>query len=167
MPLLEAIEEHRFDALFGGGRRDEEKARAKERVSPGHRERLWPPGPQEPTPRAVERLYNPVICRARALPGVSAEQLTELTSGSTSRPTTWSCRRSTTPISARCSCATACGCRWTPRHPGRRRGGRDPHGAVPHGGRRQLHRRGGAGSDERRRSSRRRPRPRDRAGATC
>ncbi len=31
-PLLDAIAEHRFDALFGGGRRDEEKARAKERV---------------------------------------------------------------------------------------------------------------------------------------
>jgi sulfate adenylyltransferase subunit 2 len=30
--LLDAIEEHRFDAVFGGGRRDEEKARAKERV---------------------------------------------------------------------------------------------------------------------------------------
>jgi sulfate adenylyltransferase subunit 2 len=32
VPLLDAIEEHRFDAVFGGGRRDEEKARAKERV---------------------------------------------------------------------------------------------------------------------------------------
>ena len=32
VPLLEAIESHRFDAVFGGGRRDEEKARAKERV---------------------------------------------------------------------------------------------------------------------------------------
>ncbi|GAA0369958.1 sulfate adenylyltransferase subunit CysD [Streptomyces blastmyceticus] len=31
-PLLEAIERNRFDAVFGGGRRDEEKARAKERV---------------------------------------------------------------------------------------------------------------------------------------
>ena len=30
--LLDAIAEHRFDALFGGGRRDEEKARAKERI---------------------------------------------------------------------------------------------------------------------------------------
>ena len=32
VPLLEAIEGNRFDAVFGGGRRDEEKARAKERV---------------------------------------------------------------------------------------------------------------------------------------
>ena len=30
--LLEAVEENRFDALFGGARRDEEKARAKERI---------------------------------------------------------------------------------------------------------------------------------------
>ncbi|MCW3158686.1 sulfate adenylyltransferase subunit CysD [Micropruina sonneratiae] len=30
--LLDAVEEHRFTALFGGARRDEEKARAKERV---------------------------------------------------------------------------------------------------------------------------------------
>jgi sulfate adenylyltransferase subunit 2 len=30
--LLDAIEEHHFDALFGGARRDEEKARAKERI---------------------------------------------------------------------------------------------------------------------------------------
>ncbi|MEE1617128.1 sulfate adenylyltransferase subunit CysD [Brachybacterium sp. J153] len=32
MPLLDAIEEHRFTAVFGGGRRDEDKARAKERI---------------------------------------------------------------------------------------------------------------------------------------
>jgi sulfate adenylyltransferase subunit 2 len=31
-PLLAAIERHRFDAVFGGARRDEEKARAKERM---------------------------------------------------------------------------------------------------------------------------------------
>src|SRR5271155_1206702 len=30
--LLKTIEEHRFEAVFGGGRRDEEKARAKERI---------------------------------------------------------------------------------------------------------------------------------------
>ncbi len=31
-PLLDGIAEHKFDAVFGGGRRDEDKARAKERV---------------------------------------------------------------------------------------------------------------------------------------
>jgi sulfate adenylyltransferase subunit 2 len=32
VPLLRAIQTHKFDAVFGGARRDEEKARAKERV---------------------------------------------------------------------------------------------------------------------------------------
>jgi len=32
VPLLEGITSNKFDAVFGGGRRDEEKARAKERV---------------------------------------------------------------------------------------------------------------------------------------
>ncbi|WP_345428783.1 sulfate adenylyltransferase subunit CysD [Pseudonocardia xishanensis] len=31
-PLLDAIVENRYDAVFGGGRRDEERARAKERI---------------------------------------------------------------------------------------------------------------------------------------
>ncbi|MFD5824849.1 sulfate adenylyltransferase subunit CysD [Lentzea sp. NPDC060358] len=32
VPLLDSITQHRFDAVFGGGRRDEERARAKERI---------------------------------------------------------------------------------------------------------------------------------------
>jgi sulfate adenylyltransferase subunit 2 len=32
VPLLDTINEHRFDAVFGGARRDEERARAKERI---------------------------------------------------------------------------------------------------------------------------------------
>jgi sulfate adenylyltransferase subunit 2 len=47
--LLEAIDEHRFDALIGGARRDEEKARAKERIF-SHRDSLgqWLPKEQRP-----------------------------------------------------------------------------------------------------------------------
>ncbi len=47
--LLEAIEELGFDALIGGARRDEEKARAKERVF-SHRDRFgqWQPKDQRP-----------------------------------------------------------------------------------------------------------------------
>jgi sulfate adenylyltransferase subunit 2 len=47
--LLEAIEEFRFDALIGGARRDEEKARAKERVF-SHRDSFgqWQPKSQRP-----------------------------------------------------------------------------------------------------------------------
>ena len=47
--LLEAIEEHRFDVLIGGARRDEEKARAKERIF-SHRDSFgqWQPKEQRP-----------------------------------------------------------------------------------------------------------------------
>lgn len=47
--LLEAIEEFRFDALIGGARRDEEKARAKERIF-SHRDNFgqWQPRAQRP-----------------------------------------------------------------------------------------------------------------------
>ncbi len=47
--LLESIEEFRFDALIGGARRDEEKARAKERIF-SHRDSFgqWQPKDQRP-----------------------------------------------------------------------------------------------------------------------
>jgi sulfate adenylyltransferase subunit 2 len=54
--LLDAIEEHRFDAVFGGGRRDEEKARAKERVFSFRDEfGQWDPKNQRPE---LWSLYN-------------------------------------------------------------------------------------------------------------
>ena len=54
--LLDAIAEHRFDAVFGGARRDEERARAKERVV-SHRDAFgqWDPKNQRPE---VWNLYN-------------------------------------------------------------------------------------------------------------
>ena len=64
--LLDAIDEHGFDAAFGGARRDEERARAKERDLLLPR-RLRPVGPQGPAPRAVEPLQRPHHAgRARA-----------------------------------------------------------------------------------------------------
>ena len=47
--LLDTIEEHKFDAALGGGRRDEEKARAKERFF-SHRDEFgqWDPKNQRP-----------------------------------------------------------------------------------------------------------------------
>lgn len=47
--LLESLEEHQFDAALGGGRRDEEKARAKERFF-SHRDDFgqWDPKNQRP-----------------------------------------------------------------------------------------------------------------------
>jgi sulfate adenylyltransferase subunit 2 len=54
--LLRGIEEHRFDAVFGGARRDEEKARAKERVFSFRDEfGQWDPKNQRPE---LWSLYN-------------------------------------------------------------------------------------------------------------
>ncbi|MBL8516228.1 MAG: sulfate adenylyltransferase subunit CysD [Betaproteobacteria bacterium] len=60
--LLDAIQEQGFDALFGGARRDEEKARAKERIL-SHRDEFgqWDPKNQRPE---LWSLYN-----ARLAPG--------------------------------------------------------------------------------------------------
>ena len=55
-PLLDGIAEHRFDAVFGGGRRDEEKARAKERIYSLRDEfGAWDPRNQRPE---LWNLYN-------------------------------------------------------------------------------------------------------------
>jgi sulfate adenylyltransferase subunit 2 len=60
--LKQAIDLHRFDAAFGGARRDEEKSRAKERIfslrTTGH---LWDPRDQRP------ELWN--LFNARIRPG--------------------------------------------------------------------------------------------------
>ncbi len=54
--LLDAIAEHKFDAVFGGARRDEEKARAKERVYSFRDEfGQWDPKNQRPE---LWSLYN-------------------------------------------------------------------------------------------------------------
>lgn len=60
--LLDAIAELKLDAVFGGGRRDEEKARAKERIF-SHRDSFgqWDPKNQRPE---LWNLYN-----GRKLPG--------------------------------------------------------------------------------------------------
>ncbi|GAB2672060.1 sulfate adenylyltransferase subunit CysD [Saccharopolyspora gloriosae] len=57
--LLDAIGEHRFDALFGGARRDEERARAKERML-SFRDAFgqWDPRNQRPE---LWNLYNGLI----------------------------------------------------------------------------------------------------------
>ena len=55
-PLLRVLEENRYDAVFGGGRRDEEKARAKERVFSLRDEfGQWDPRAQRPE---LWNLYN-------------------------------------------------------------------------------------------------------------
>ncbi|MFC5678657.1 sulfate adenylyltransferase subunit CysD [Aeromicrobium endophyticum] len=55
-PLLDGITDNKFDAVFGGGRRDEEKARAKERVFSLRDEfGQWDPRNQRPE---LWNLYN-------------------------------------------------------------------------------------------------------------
>src|SRR5205814_7767512 len=74
--LLEAIAEHRFDAVFGGGRRDEEKARAKERVF-SHRDEFgqWDPKNQRPE---LWSLYNGRVKRGEHLRVFPLSNWTEL-----------------------------------------------------------------------------------------
>jgi sulfate adenylyltransferase subunit 2 len=56
MPLLDTIAEHRFDAVFGGGRRDEDRARAKERIFSVRNDfGQWEPKRQRPE---LWNLYN-------------------------------------------------------------------------------------------------------------
>jgi sulfate adenylyltransferase subunit 2 len=54
--LRQALDQHRFDAAFGGGRRDEEKSRAKERIfSFRNAQHRWDPKSQRPE---LWHLYN-------------------------------------------------------------------------------------------------------------
>ncbi len=74
--LLDAIAEHGFDAAFGGGRRDEDKARAKERIlSFRDREGRWEPRRQRPEPW---NLLNPRIRKGEHLRAFPLSNWTEL-----------------------------------------------------------------------------------------
>ncbi|MDO8212326.1 sulfate adenylyltransferase subunit CysD [Conexibacter sp. CPCC 206217] len=74
--LLDALEEHRFDAAFGGARRDEERARAKERVLSFRDEfGQWEPRQQRPEPWAI---YNGRIRRGEHVRVFPLSNWTEL-----------------------------------------------------------------------------------------
>jgi sulfate adenylyltransferase subunit 2 len=74
--LLDAIEEHRYDALFGGARRDEEKARSKERVFSFRDEfGQWDPKNQRPE---LWSLYNTRIRRGEHIRVFPISNWTEL-----------------------------------------------------------------------------------------
>jgi len=74
--LLEAIAEHEFDACIGGARRDEEKARAKERVF-SFRDEFggWDPKNQRPE---LWRLYNARIHKGENIRAFPISDWTEL-----------------------------------------------------------------------------------------
>ena len=103
--LLDAIEEHRFDALFGGARRDEEKARAKERVF-SFRDDFgqWDPKNQRPE---LWNIYNTRIRPRRAHPCLPAVQLDRAGHLGVHRARgARDCRRSTSRTPAACSSGT-------------------------------------------------------------
>src|SRR5881398_1700530 len=74
--LLDAIAEHQFDAVFGGARRDEEKARAKERVFSFRDEfGQWDPKNQRPE---LWGLYNARIHAGESIRVFPLSNWTEL-----------------------------------------------------------------------------------------
>ncbi|CAM3780557.1 sulfate adenylyltransferase subunit CysD [Tsukamurella strandjordii] len=74
--LLDALEAGRFDAAFGGARRDEERARAKERVFSFRNEfGQWDPRAQRPEPWS---LYNGRIRRGESVRVFPLSNWTEL-----------------------------------------------------------------------------------------
>jgi len=74
--LLDAVDKHRFDALFGGARRDEEKARAKERVFSFRDEfGQWDPKNQRPE---LWSLYNARVHRGENIRVFPLSNWTEL-----------------------------------------------------------------------------------------
>jgi sulfate adenylyltransferase subunit 2 len=74
--LLDAIAEHRFDAAFGGARRDEERARAKERIfSFRDAHGQWDPRAQRPE---LWNLYNGVIAQGEHVRVFPLSNWTEL-----------------------------------------------------------------------------------------
>jgi sulfate adenylyltransferase subunit 2 len=93
--LLEAIEEHRFDALIGGARRDEEKARAKERIF-SHRDSFgqWQPKEQRPE---LWTLFNTRIRPGEHFRASRSATGPSWTCGSTSPARTSRCPACTTP----------------------------------------------------------------------
>ena len=74
--LLDAINEHKFDAAFGGARRDEDKARAKERVL-SFRDSFgqWDPRRQRPE---LWQLYQGKVAPGEHLRGFPLSDWTEL-----------------------------------------------------------------------------------------
>jgi sulfate adenylyltransferase subunit 2 len=74
--LLDAVAEHKFDALFGGARRDEDKARAKERMLSFRDEfGQWDPKNQRPE---LWNLFNARIRKGEHLRAFPISNWTEL-----------------------------------------------------------------------------------------
>jgi sulfate adenylyltransferase subunit 2 len=104
--LLDALEEGRFDAAFGGGRRDEERARAKERVFSFRDEfGRWEPRAQRAEPWT---LYNGRIRRGEHIRAFPISNWTELDVWNYIALEELELPRSTSPTRAKWWSATAC-----------------------------------------------------------
>ena len=74
--LRQALDKHRFDAAFGGARRDEEKSRAKERVfSFRNAQHNWDPKSQRPE---MWKIYNTRIAPGESIRVFPLSNWTEL-----------------------------------------------------------------------------------------
>ena len=74
--LRQALDKHKFDAAFGGGRRDEEKSRAKERVfSFRDKNHSWDPKNQRPE---LWNIYNGKINKGESIRVFPLSNWTEL-----------------------------------------------------------------------------------------
>jgi len=74
--LRQALDKHRFDAAFGGGRRDEEKSRAKERVfSFRDKNHRWDPKNQRPE---LWNIYNCKVNKGESIRVFPLSNWTEL-----------------------------------------------------------------------------------------
>jgi len=75
-PLKEALTKYRFDVAIGGGRRDEEKSRAKERIfSFRDQQHRWDPKNQRPE---LWDLYNTWVHRGQSMRAFPLSNWTEL-----------------------------------------------------------------------------------------
>jgi hypothetical protein len=142
--LLEAIEEFGFDACIGGARRDEEKARAKERIFSFRDEfGQWDPKNQRPE---LWDLYNARSFKGENIRVFPISNWTELDVWQYIERETSNCRRSTSRTPAR-SCASGGLLPVTEVTPAKAGEWSKPAGALPHRRRHHLH---GAGRIRRR-----------------
>jgi sulfate adenylyltransferase subunit 2 len=104
--LLDAIAEHKFDAAFGGARRDEERARAKERMF-SFRDDFggWDPRASAPSCGTCTTGASRRVRTCACSPSPTGQSWT---CGSTSTRSGWRCPRSTSRTSARCLVVTEC-----------------------------------------------------------
>ena len=163
--LLDAIEEHRFDAVFGGARRDEEKARAKERVFSFRDEfGQWDPKNQRPE---LWNLYNGRIRKGEHIRVFPLSNWTELdiwqyiADEGIELPSIYYAHRRR--VFQRDGMLAGGRTAVTLPEDGEER--RGAHGALPHRRRRHLHRRGRLDADHRRDVSPRSPPPGSPSGA--